>query len=136
MPNESNQSRDELFDSLDERNAALLRESIAHWNDNVLAGFKALAISDGETSAKDFGASRWSSSCPLCKVYAEYRAPSDFCNGCPVRDATGLPHCYKTPWVHTYDDDQTDPVDIEHFIRYATQEVNFLRGILADLERG
>lgn len=45
------------------------------------------------------GADKGSKNCPLCQLY---NTGSSECEGCPVRDATGLPFCIGSPYVENW----------------------------------
>lgn len=61
----------------------LIDWSISHWE----------RMRDG-TQAE--GESPDSFSCPLCRAYL--KKSMSFCDGCPVKEASGESHCENSPW--------------------------------------
>ena len=62
-----------------EKDSGLLHDSIEHWIDDVLNGTKDINILE---------------TCSLCGVY--YLDEVE-CNGCPIKEKTGVPFCKESP---------------------------------------
>ena len=90
-----------------------LKQSIAHW--------KRLA-----TGKSRRGESIYDSDCALCKLFMD-----DDCRGCPVRQATRLSDCRRTPWIEVRDTliwlkSKQDPA----FKAAAKKQLEFLQSLL------
>ena len=75
---------------MDERTLGALRGSIARW-ERIVAG-------EAEGGPSD---------CQLCELFSDVDTlADDDCCGCPVREETGKPHCWNTPyddwWVRSH----------------------------------
>jgi hypothetical protein len=68
---------------MDEITLEALKGSIEKW-EKIVAGT---------------GIDQGSKNCPLCKVFLEPDPPGEnYCDGCPVKEKTGLKLCYGTPY--------------------------------------
>ena len=101
-----------------------LRESIEHW-ERMAAG----DARPGETP--------YAQSCALCILFMHGRSQPERCLGCPVCVKTGLRFCHGSPWREA---SKNWPVSMDGptigFHAAAEVEVEFLKGILKDLEEG
>lgn len=115
-------------------NIALLRASIAHWEELAAVEDRLKATSGPYAKA-----------CPLCTTYQYQGLP--LCQHCPICLATGYPDCRATPYEEAYSawvdwngaatakesaDKQASARD--RFREHAAAEIEFLRSILKDLE--
>ena len=102
------------------RDRYLLYQSIQHWKrmrrNAKKASFVDMVLWDKTERPNMIG-------CPLCQEY--YIAN---CEDCPIRNYTGFPGCYYTPYGCAFNHFRDH--NAEAFIEHATQEIAFLRRLL------
>jgi hypothetical protein len=97
---------------MDERTLEALKGSIAKWERMAAEG----------DDYKDGGVD----DCPLCREFhPRFFIGKDGCEGCPVREKTGLNYCAGSPHEDYIDSDTDD--EAQEFIR---AELDFLRSLL------
>src|SRR5690242_9276755 len=102
---------------MDEKTLTALKESIAHWERNVAA----------ETPAE---ASTLSDDCALCDLFCPFGLR---CNGCPVREKTGMNQCRDTPFYDAHEAHlswQHADGTRENWQLAAQRELDFLKSLL------
>lgn len=93
-----------------------LKRSIAHW----------LRMATGKAR---IGERPDGLHCALC---ARFALPKNAfgCDGCPVKEKTGLSGCSGTPWQAAYDACHAYGIDSVRFKRAAKKQLAFLRSLL------
>ncbi len=70
--------------------------------------------------------------CPLCKIFNGRGHRGNDCEGCPVREHTGVQYCYETPYWDA--DKANDYFQFERFLSAARAEVDFLKSLLPEAQ--
>lgn len=102
-----------------------LQKSIQKWERNARVKKFDRALVDAED-------------CPLCHLFM-LRSPMSNCNGCPIKEATGLEGCNSTPydeasdtydeWNYAHPDEELRLKSAKNFRAAAEKEVLFLKAI-------
>ena len=97
-----------------------LEESIQHWK----------RFADGKSKP---GETHYGTSCALCKMFV---SASGECDGCPIKNRTGLDSCKSTPWEHC-EDMYSDGINYqdELFKSAAKEQLKFLISLRKDVKR-
>lgn len=100
---------------MDAKTLEALRGSIAKW-EGIVAGEE---VDDGGDN------------CPLCQIFnasTDRRDPA--CNGCPVRERTGMPFCSGSPYADAVDAEEDEGADSDEYRVAAQAELDFLKSLL------
>lgn len=94
-----------------------LEESIEHW-ERLVSGKRL----PNETIGRIY--------CALCEAY--YWSKSGICEGCPVKEKTGQPYCFNTPYQLVEDiyNKSNGALDSKKFKAAAKKELAFLKSLL------
>lgn len=106
---------------MDNATLKALKDSIAKWESNARVG----DIDDALIGAKE---------CPLCQLYWK-KDNGLWCDGCPVKNATGYSSCVDTPYSEAYqlfDLAENGKAPLSEFHKAARAEVDFLKSLLPE----
>ncbi len=91
-----------------------LKESIAHWK----------RLASGKRNVNERPSEQ---DCALCGIFL---ADNRYCDGCPVKEATGQTCCEDTPFWRAWEIYRAEGMDSAAFKLAAAEELAFLESLL------